>query len=122
MKNRGQVLVVFALMLPIILMLLGIVIDYGSVTLTKLEAESEMKRILKTALEENLDETEIRALMNKNLKKAINIDLMLGERIDASVTLETKTIFTHLLGTKQEKYKLSYRAYKVEDKIRIVKG
>lgn len=122
MKNKGQVLVLFLLLLPIMLMLIGLATDYGNNTLVKLESESSIKRVLKTALKEDLDQTKITELLKDNLNHASMIEVTVTDRIDVRVKLETKTLFSHLLGVSKEQYQLVYQAYKVEDKIRIVKG
>ena len=48
MNNKGQTLVLFVLLLPLLTLVLGLVINYGTIIISKKNVDMTIKSILKT--------------------------------------------------------------------------
>ena len=88
-QNRGQVLVLFLLLLPFILIFMALIIDYGLLTLNKSKLNKTLDKTLENAVEYNLSEDEINNLINKNIDDISYIDIKTNER---EVTIHIKKI------------------------------
>ena len=72
MNNRGQSLVTFILILPIILIITSLAIDYGMVSIDKRMISNNMKSSIKYGLKHKNDENieiTIKELIYKNIDK-----------------------------------------------------
>ena len=78
-NNKGQVLALFIIILPILLLLLVIGIKLGTIYLDKIKTTNEIKEIIRQNLN-NYDEN-----TNKRINELIDINIK---------DVETKTIFT----------------------------
>lgn len=68
MDNKGQTLIAFILLLPVVLLLMAIVIDVGNFLVIKNEYENEIKDTIRYSLKRNLDEEKIRNLLDNNIE------------------------------------------------------
>ncbi len=95
MTNKGQSLVVFVLLLPVIFILITLVWELGNLSYTQSKYESEIKNTIKYGLK-HLDDPEIelklKNLLDSNIEgeKTINIT---NDEIKINVKNEYKTIY-----------------------------
>ena len=95
MTNKGQSLVIFVLLLPVIFILITLVWELGNLSYVHIKYESEIKNIINYGLKNiyNPDiETKINELLDVNLKgeKALTIK---ENTIKISVKDEYKTVY-----------------------------
>ncbi len=98
-QNRGQVLVLFLLLLPFILIFMALIIDYGLLTLNKSKLNKTLDKTLENAVEYNLSEDEINNLINKNIDDISYIDIKTNEReVKIHIKKNIKTGFINIYG------------------------
>ena len=122
MNNKGQTLVVFVIILPIILMIFTLIIDLGFLYIEKRNIDNNVYDIVEYYLD-NIDdiniETKVKELLNKNIKDIddiiINDEL---EYIEVRVLKTRKSIYSII--TNETKIDIVYKGFK-EDK-KIIKG
>lgn len=118
MKNRGQALVLFVLLLPIIILMLSYVINIGYISITKKETDNNIEKIIENSFENNLNETEIKNLIIKNIK---NVYVREISKTENNIKIEIKVTINTFLNTKQNTYEKTYVAIKQENEIKIRK-
>ena len=116
MNNKGQTLVLFVLMLPIIIFIMLLVIDVSNMFITKQELNNINKIVLNYGLdiieEENI-ENKLEDMINKNIstnEHTIKID-------DGTIEIDLKKEIKGII-TKKKIYevKSTYKGYIEEDK------
>lgn len=120
-NNKGQVLVLFVIFIPIFFIMLGMVINLGYLSLEEKKINNSTKDALKYYLD-NLDDTLVYDksydLLSKNVKDS---DIKI---IDSPMSVEVTVIKTiknkYGLNDKKQDIMVVYKGYK-DDK-RIVKG
>jgi len=120
MNNKGQTLVLFILLLPLIFLLTAVIYDLGTLSITKHKIENEIKTSIKYGLN-NIEDKNIHNKINNMLDK--NID---GTK---AITITDKTIKIKVEDTKEsifpniikDKYdiKITYNGYIDNGKIKI---
>lgn len=128
MNNKGQTLVLFILLLPIILLLLCLTIDLGRLLIEKRKIENVIKDAIKYELNINENDTEIskNRLTNtiiKNIKnvKIKNIDISSNQVITISIYKQSEGIFTNLFKNDLFDINLTYKGYMDNSNIVIKK-
>ena len=115
MNNKGQTLVLFVLMLPIIIFIMLLVIDVSNMVITKQELNNINKMVLNYGLdiieEENI-ENKLEDMINKNIstnEHTIKID-------DGTIELDLKKEIKGII-TKKKIYEVKsvYKGYIKED-------
>lgn len=114
MNNKGQTLVLFILLIPLMLMMFGFVIDMGNLYVAKRKLHSTVTDALEYSQKLPTESLE------QNIKKHLNLNLENNEvqiEIDTSeikitVTSEVQSLFSFIIGKK---------SYKISDKQRIGK-
>lgn len=86
MNNKGQVLVIFVLLIPIFLFIFAIVIDVGMLYVEDKHAESSIKETIKYGLE-NIESVDLEESMNNLITKNIN------NVIEANIKIENDYIY-----------------------------
>ena len=66
-NNKGQVLVLFLLLIPFILIFISLIIDYGTILINKKSLNLTIDEILKDAIDNNLTKEQINYLITKNI-------------------------------------------------------
>ena len=116
MNNKGQTLVLFVLILPIIIFIMLLVIDVSNMFITKQELNNINKIVLNYGLdiieEENID-SKLEELINKNI--SVNEHTI---RIDNEIIEGKKKKNIQGIVTKKKIYevKSTYKGYIEEDK------
>ena len=117
MKNKGQALVLFVLLLPIMILTFSFIIDIGYISVTKKKIDNTVQEIIKNSLENNLSEEETKNLIIKNIDNVyIRKITIVDNEIDIKVTI--KTIFSSI---KKNTYEKNYKVVKKENEIKIRK-
>ena len=101
MNNKGQVLVIFVVMLPIFLIILALVVDLGLMSLEKRNISNNVKGAVEYYLESN-DGEKTKKLLNKNID-------------DIEVTIVDNNSYVEI--TVKKNYKGLYNIIKNEEKI-----
>lgn len=122
MNNKGQALVVFVLVLPIIMLIIAGVMEMGRLSLVKAEYEDSIIDTINYGLD-NLDKENVKEKMNllldKNISGTKNIEITEGT-IKIHVTSNLDSMFSKLFK-KVYDINLTYRGYIVDGKKKIVK-
>ena len=119
LNNKGQVLVLFVILLPILLLILLITIEVGSAYLEKTKTQNTIKETLETNLK-NYDEntnSRINQIIDTNIKNIKTKTIFTSEdeiRIDL---IQTKTIFG-----RQIEIEYKYKAKLENGKITVSEG
>lgn len=123
MNRKGQVLVSFLLVLPLLLILLVFIVDMG---LMKVD-ERKVEHVIKEAINYELKSSEINDLrvnnyIRNNLSDIRDVNVVVGtDNIKVSVSVYKKSIFNSLIKNKNYTISKSYYGYKENDKIKIIK-
>jgi len=122
MNNKGQALVVFVLVLPIIMLIIAGVMEMGRLSLVKAEYEDSIIDTINYGLD-NLDKENVKEkmdlLLDKNISGTKNIEITEGT-IKIHVTSNLDSMFSKLFK-KEYDINLTYRGYIVDGKKKIVK-
>jgi len=122
MNNKGQALVVFVLVLPLIMLIIAGVMEMGRLSLVKAEYEDSIIDTINYGLD-NLDKENVKEkmdlLLDKNISGTKNIEITEGT-IKIHVTSNLDSMFSKLFK-KEYDINLTYRGYIVDGKKKIVK-
>ena len=120
MKNRGQALVLFVLLLPIILLMFAFVIDIGLLSYSKKSINMKIEEIIEDGLSNNLSEREIHELLIKNIKNIENKNIIKKENgLQITLQIKLNPIFPNIVN--QDKYEVTYSGKINEQNINIVR-
>ena len=116
MNNKGQTLVLFVLILPIIIILVLLVIGFSNIYTEKNKIENTVKKIITDELnKDDLSEykrVRINNLIHKNIDDLKTYDLVVNdEYIKITISKEYKLF--------NQEIKVSYKGYKINDEIKI---
>lgn len=120
MNRKGQVLVMFVILLPIFLIIMTLLIDIGNLILTNNEINDVSYMVLEHCLdrldEEDIIDTskELLKLNNKNLK-ITSFKIENGE-VYLDVNYQVKGIISNIVNIKLFDINNKYRAYIKDDK------
>ena len=125
MNKKGQTLIAFVLLLPIVLLFLAFVVDTGLLLKEKTKGNNTLRTILKTTYkdyqEENYEE-KVKDLLEKNNIPTENTIIKIEEKqIHVTNEYEIESIFGSIIGLKTYKIKIGYSASINEEKITITK-
>ncbi len=122
MNNKGQALVVFVLVLPLIILIIAGVMEMGKLSLTKNEYENSIIDTINYGLD-NLDKENVKekmtALLDKNISGTKNVEISDGV-IKVHVTSNLDGMFSKLFKSQYD-INLTYKGYISEGKKKIVK-
>ena len=119
MNNKGQTLVLFVFLIPIILLIFLFIIDYGIVSYNKSRAITNIKDAITYALkhkDSNTLENDIKQLLNKNIDNINKLDIKIDDNIEITVYID-ENYFLNLNKT----IKLSYIGTIIDNEIKIEK-
>lgn len=116
MNNKGQSLVAFIIVLPLILFILGVVIELGYIGYEKNRIMSVTKSIIANAIEED-KKNDIIILYDKNDIKVDDLKV----NFDKGVLITGKVKVTGILG-KEHEININILGYKKNNKMYYEKG
>lgn len=114
MNHKGQVLVLFVLLLPILLLLASLIIDTGISYMEKRKIEATVKDTVSYALDHldddiNFTKKKMTDLLNKNIIDIYDLKIDIQNRIvKIQIEKRIKTIFSGI-GKSGKTIKLSYK-------------
>lgn len=105
MNNKGQSLVLFILLLPLVFILIALILEVGFLYISKKQIDSEVKYSLKNSLKSNItEEIKIKNIIKENLGNDVKIEIKnSNERLVIEVT-------------KKHKFLIIKRDYEIESK------
>lgn len=116
MNNKGQVLVIFVILLPIFLMILTLIIDLGMLSIEKRKVDNNTYDAIEYYLESN-NKDKIIKLIEKNIDD-VDVDIKDSENsVEISVSKEYKGIYNIIYDNE---IKITYIGNKETKK--IIKG
>lgn len=119
MNNKGQSLVLFILLLPLIFILISLVLEVGFLYINKKQVDSEIRYTLKNSIKANIkDEVKIQNIIKENLGNDIKVDIKnSNERLIIEVTKKHK----FLIIKKDYNIKSKFYGYINDEKVIIEK-
>lgn len=123
MNKKGQVLVAFLLILPLLLLIMAAVIDTGYNYIYRIKIENEIKQAIKYKFNTDDDENIIISKITSNLKKYDANPLIKISQNYIIITLEYKreNIFASVIKKEETKIYFSYSGTIENDKVIIRK-
>ncbi len=122
MGNKGQTLVIFVLILPILLLLFALIWEVGNLGLTINKYETEIKDTIEYGLnhldDENLEDI-LTNLLKANLEGDINVEIN-NQVIKVNVKQKYDALFNNLLNNRFD-IDLTYNGYIENEKLIIQK-
>ena len=125
MNNRGQSLVTFVLLIPLLLLVLFMIYDIGSMVLLKIE----LNNINYLAVDYGVDrlndsnvDNKLREMITKNKDDIDNIEINIVDNRLNIILTDTLDNKISLIRKFKIKIKSSYIGYTEDDKKRIMKG
>lgn len=99
MNKKGQVLVAFVLLIPIVIMFLGLIVDVGINLTERKRIDDTLNNIISYSLKNK--EIITQDLIEENIKENLEYDslniLLDEEKIEISLSKKTKSVFGNLL-------------------------
>lgn len=127
MNKKGQVLIAFILLLPIIFMLAGFIIDCGYLYIEKRKVDNNIKDTLEYGLKNieedtNVLEQKLRNQLNLNIEDIKKMNIKINDKIiEIELEKSKKGIFTLILVKSEYKISSHYKGYINNDEIIIRK-
>ena len=120
MNNKGQTLVVFILLIPLLLILGAFIVDNSMIVYKNLELTHITKDIIKSNFtKKDLSEEEIKIIYEKNNITIKNIDISKQDNsLSIKVSYEIESIFGKLINIKN--YDISTEITGILEKGRVV--
>ena len=118
MNNKGQVLIIFVILIPILILVMSMIVNIGYLQIEKKNIDNTVHDALEFYLNSSDTDKDILAkeLINKNIATN-NISIDETEfYVEISVSAPVKGI----LNKNEDKYNVTYRGYK--DNLKIIKG
>ena len=125
MNRRGQVLVAFILLLPIIFMLIALIIDCGYLYIEKRNVDNNIKDVIKYGLK-NIEvdgiENKLKNQLYFNIEEIEKLNIKINNKIiEIELEKSKKSIFTLVFSKYKYKITSHYKGYINEEKIVIRK-
>lgn len=125
MNHKGQVLALFAILLPFIFMCVALIIDTGLLYMEKRHVDLVVKDTTEYGIKNiaSVTEQKLYDLLDKNLDDINNTKIVINDGIlSISVSLNKKSAFAILFGKERYEIKSTYKGMIEQDSIRIVRG
>ena len=120
MNNKGQSLVLFILIIPILLGILVLIIDVGNAIYTKNKINNIIEMVIEYGLEKNYQEEELEKLINYNLKNK-NYQIKINdETIHIKVEDKIDGIISNVIDIESFEILSEYKGY-IENNKKVIK-
>ena len=117
LNNKGQVLVMFVLLIPIFLLVLVLVVDISNLYIKKDELNNINYLVIDSILDKKIDDLEIKNLILKNDKDIIINYININDNVvEISLEKEYNGIFSHLVRMDKYNIESNYKGYKKNNK------
>lgn len=120
MNHKGQSLVLFILLLPIILIAMAFVVDIGLLTDVKKDTDQKLEQLIESGLINHLDEEKWTQLIDYNFENIESKHIIVNDdSIEISIQIKLTPIFPHIML--QKRYQVTYVGYMEIDQIKIIR-
>lgn len=122
MNHKGQVLVLFLLLLPILLLIMGLVIDVGNLFVEQKKSENVVKSAIRYGLssEENQEE-KARQYLEENLSNSSFRVFYSNQTLTIQGNVKIESLFSKLFQRESVSFELKYQGVKEKEKVTIRK-
>lgn len=126
MDRKGQVLVGFLLLLPLLLILFVFVIDVGFMKVEERKLENTVKEAITYGLKQESPEEEVQQQVETMIRKNIdNIEFLdtvvTNGNIQVHLSTRQKNVFGIILNQRMYKIEKRYQGYLENETIKIIK-
>ena len=125
MNHKGQTLILFVILLPILLLIAALIIDLGLAGVEKTKISGVTNEILKTLYEERLSETLEEKIKEQYLKNKITITNIKAkgteETLEIKVETKKESIFGKIIGIKDYSISTHKKIMKEQNDFKIWK-
>ncbi len=125
MNNKGQTLVIFLILIPIIIVILALVIDLGLVQSTKTKMLKVTEMIIEDVIDkEGYDKEElVKRLYKENKIKYTSLKVTFDDnKLSINIIKNIEGLFGKFISLNNYKIEISLTGYRQNDKIIIEKG
>lgn len=120
LNNKGQVLVLFIILIPVFLVLGAFIIDIGLISRENNHLENVSRMVIKEVIDEDDKKEKIEKLMVKNKIDITNLEVQIEDNeIRIKNEIAIKSIFGNIVGIDKYKIKIDIRGFRENDKIMI---
>lgn len=116
MNNKGQVLILFVMILPVILLVTVIGIDFLNISSLKFKTQNEIREIINYGFKENVTEENLNVLIDRN----IDYDSKVLFKTDFEIKI--KIVQNKKMFGRDVVLNYNYSGIKNDDKIVISEG
>lgn len=121
MKNRGQALILFILLLPLLLLILTIILNIGLTSIEIKKTDNKIEKIIEDSLNNDLEESQINQLIMTNLDNIISKEIVKKDNtLEIKIIRKIEVLYPSIINYNIENYEATYKGIK-EDKIKIVR-
>ena len=119
MNNKGQTLIIFVFVLPVLLLLIALIWEIGNLQITKSQYETDIKDTIEYGLN-NKNQENLSLILENLLKSNIEGDIKIEIKnyIKITVTKQYNALYNNLLNHKFD-IKLTYVGYTENNQIII---
>lgn len=123
MNHKGQVLVAFILLLPLLLMAVALIIDTGLLYIEKRRLNHVVSDTVEYGMEKNgVEEDTLKNLLSKNIEQEFVTQIDMDEnKIKLCVSYDKKSVFAFLFKRDSYEIKSCYKGIRTSDTIKIVR-
>lgn len=125
MNHKGQVLALFIILLPLILMCVALIIDTGLLYMEKRHVDLIVKDTTEYGMKniDSVTEKELYELLDRNIDDIKDKKIVMNNGIlRITVSLNKKSVFANIFGEERYEIKSTYKGMIEQDSIRIVRG
>jgi len=125
MNSKGQVLVLFMLLLPLVFMMLALIIDTGLLYIEKRHVDLVVKDTTEYGIKNinSVTEQELYDLLDRNLNDIKEKKIAMNDGIlSISISLDKESAFSAIFGKDRYEIKSAYKGMIEQNSIRIVRG
>ena len=125
MNHKGQTLVMFVIIIPIIIILLAFVVDTGYIMYENIRIKGVTTTILETTFKNHYHpdyKTQVQELFQKNNVSLKNSDILIeNDVVTMKMNTKIESIFGSIIGIKEYKIKLNMKAYEKNNHVIVEK-
>ncbi len=120
MNKKGQVLVLFIVIFPLLVAALALVVDVGLVSNKKEHLENVSRMSIREVSSQNGKEEKIKKLMQINDIDITNLEILVkDDEIRIKNEIDVESIFGKIVGINSYKVKIDIRGFKQNGKLLI---
>ncbi len=120
LDKNGQVLILFIIFIPLIIMMWAFVVDIGVISNAHAKLENVSRMIIKDVIDEENKQDKIEKLFKENNIDITNLKVDINnDKIRIRNEIEIESIFGNIIGIDSYKIKVDVMGYKLNNKIMI---